>query len=165
MKRKAILIAATLVATAAFSGQYTLAQPQDDYYSGGYGDNNYQQDYFADPNDNLYANYAARQQDKAVGGGRFGWTKLLIAGISGYVAGAKIHTARLTKNNTNMPKLRFKRNQRVVCHMGSNQWSKGTVAKLWAEQEKGYWVPYQVKLDDGKMIFAPTDNDMTIRAA
>lgn len=137
---------------------FALAQQSD--YGGSYGEESYQGD------DNLYANYAARQHDKAVGAGGRGWPKLLMAGVGGYILGAKIHTGRLKKS---VPKLRFRVRQQVECNMGSTgartKWVKGTIAKLWPQQTEGQWVPYQVRLDDGRMIFAPLDSDVTIRAA
>ena len=61
-------------------------------------------------------------------------------------------------------KLRFEIGERVECNCG--QWKPGTVVKLFYVQKKfpkGMCVPYQVKLDDGKLIFAPDDVDRIIR--
>eukprot|EP00566_Odontella_aurita_P029148 CAMPEP_0113566624 /NCGR_PEP_ID=MMETSP0015_2-20120614/22825_1 /TAXON_ID=2838 /ORGANISM="Odontella" /LENGTH=151 /DNA_ID=CAMNT_0000468931 /DNA_START=60 /DNA_END=515 /DNA_ORIENTATION=+ /assembly_acc=CAM_ASM_000160 len=146
-----------LVFAVALIGSCALAQ-QGNY--GGYGNENNNYQGYAGQDDNMYANYAARQREKAVGGG-FGWPKLIVVGVAGYIAGAKIHTARLKHS---MPKLRFKVKQRVKCNMGT-KWAKGTIVKLWGQQAEGQWLPYQIKLDNGEMIFAPADTDVTIRAA
>ncbi|KAL9191456.1 hypothetical protein ACHAXT_001162 [Thalassiosira profunda] len=63
------------------------------------------QDYqdFADgyEQDNLYENYANRQQEKADGGGGIGFGKAIGAfGIS-YLIGAKVHSGRVTKKMKN----------------------------------------------------------------
>jgi hypothetical protein len=62
--------------------------------------------------------------------------------------------------------LRFAVGARVCCRTGQNEWSSGTVVKLWYRE--GAWpawktAPYQVKLDDGHLIFAPQDSDELIR--
>ena len=60
--------------------------------------------------------------------------------------------------------LRFRLGARVECNVGS--WKPGTVVKLFYVQNslpEGTCVPYQVKLDDGKLIFAPADVDRVIR--
>ena len=48
----------------------------------------------------------------------------------------------------------------VECNVG--EWIGGTVIKLWYSE--AHWevqrkVPYQVKLDDGRLVFAPLDHD------
>jgi len=61
--------------------------------------------------------------------------------------------------------LRFKVGDRVECNCGS--WKAGTVVKLFYTQSsfpEGTCAPYQVKLDDGKLIFAPMDTDRVVRA-
>ena len=134
---------------------FALAQQRDYGGDGGY----YQDygDYAGGQGDNLYANYAARQQ----AGGQ-GWGKLILASAGGYLLGANIHTSRLKKS---VPKLRFKLKQRVECNMGGGtKWLKGTIISLWPQQTKGQWVPYEVQLDDGRKTYAPLDHDMTIRA-
>ena len=48
----------------------------------------------------------------------------------------------------------------------SGQWKPGTVVKHFYTQSsfpEGMCVPYQVKLDDGKLIFAPQDKDGVVR--
>lgn len=60
--------------------------------------------------------------------------------------------------------LRFPVGTRVECNCGS--WKAGTVIKHFYTQSsfaEGMCVPYQVKLDDGKLIFAPQDKDGVIR--
>ena len=169
---------------SAFVSYYAVAQ-QNDYGGGGRYDDYYTdgggfggQDY-----DNLYDNYATRQAGKKSvtggGGGRFGWTNLLIATVGGYAAGAVIHTGKFKKKmktklkNTNGvqqqqqqagPRLRFKRHQRVECNMGDGTWMKGTITQLWFEAAMGQWVPYAIKLDGGGETYAPVDHDQVIRA-
>lgn len=60
--------------------------------------------------------------------------------------------------------LRFAIGARVECNCGS--WQPGTIAKHFYVQSsfpEGMCVPYQVKLDSGKLIFAPADADRVIR--
>lgn len=62
-------------------------------------------------------------------------------------------------------KLRFAIGARVECNCGS--WKAGTVVKHFYSQKsfpEGMCVPYQVQLDDKKLIFAPADEDRVIRA-
>mmetsp|Transcript_20962 Transcript_20962/g.31055 ORF Transcript_20962/g.31055 Transcript_20962/m.31055 type:complete len:152 (+) Transcript_20962:130-585(+) len=121
-------------------------------------EDNYNDDYGRNYDDkNLYMDYAAKQQEKAMGS--VGWPKLLLAGVGGYILGSKFP---FTKKG-NAPKLRFKLKQRVECYMGGS-WAKGKIVKLWYPIDEGRWVPYQVLLEDGKMIYAPNDVDHTIRA-
>lgn len=61
------------------------------------------QDYgdYAGQDDNLYADYAAKQQEKAVGaGGGPGIGKIIMTGFGGWLLGAKIHSGRATKKMT-----------------------------------------------------------------
>lgn len=131
---------------------------------GPYGGNDYYQDYGGrQEGDNLYANYAARQNDKAMGAG-LGLVKLFAVGVGGYFAGSKLQKRKLQKG---LPKLRFKVKQRVKCKMDSNKWATGTVVKLWhlnSSSGQYMYLPYQVRLDDGQMIFAPQDHEYTIQA-
>uniref|UniRef100_A0A7S2CS79 CobW C-terminal domain-containing protein n=1 Tax=Haptolina brevifila TaxID=156173 RepID=A0A7S2CS79_9EUKA len=63
-------------------------------------------------------------------------------------------------------KLRFDVGTRVECNCG--QWKAGTVVKQFYVQKsfpEGMCVPYQVQLSDGKLIFAPADEDRVIRLA
>jgi G3E family GTPase len=62
-------------------------------------------------------------------------------------------------------KLRFAVGDRVECNCG--KWKAGTVVKHFYVQKsfpEGYCAPYQVQLDDKKLIFAPSDDDRVIRA-
>ena len=63
--------------------------------------------------------------------------------------------------------LRFDVGDRVECQVGDDTWKTGEVVKLWYRDddtfEDGYVVPYQVLLDDGDLIFAPTDEEYCIR--
>jgi len=67
--------------------------------------------------------------------------------------------------------LRFEIGSRVQCRTGpgsgEDAWSCGTVVRLWY-RENGWpasrVAPYQIKLDDGRLIFAPMDDDRVIRA-
>lgn len=63
-----------------------------------------------------------------------------------------------------LPKLRFALNDRVECN--ADPWAAGRIVQLWY-QEPGWDepVPYQVQLDDGRLIFAPQDVDTTVRRA
>jgi ankyrin repeat protein len=50
----------------------------------------------------------------------------------------------------------------VLCRTGAQEWSSGVVVALvYREPDwpKGKTVPYQVKLDEGPLIFVPVDND------
>ena len=62
--------------------------------------------------------------------------------------------------------LRFKVGDRVKCCGGPNHWESGTVIKLWYTEDsfaQGFYAPYQVELDEGRLIFAPEDSDACIR--
>ena len=150
------------------SVSFTVAQQRDYDYGGNDGGwNNQDYDNYGTgggQDDNLYSNYAAKQEGKANSVGGYGWGKLILAGVGGYITGATIHAGRAKKKN-NIPKLRFQLKQRVECNMGGNTWMKGTIIGLWAEPQKGQWFPYAMQLDDGQQTMAPADNDATIRAA
>lgn len=66
--------------------------------------------------------------------------------------------------------LRFGEGQRVQCRIGDDPvtgWGSGTVVKLLYREESwppGTHAPYQIQLDDGRLIFAPHDIDQIIRA-
>jgi hypothetical protein len=66
---------------------WAAAQQYDDYGDGG----------GAYEPDNLYADYAAKQQQKAVGAGGGGLTKMVLGGAVGWFLGGKVHTRRLQK--------------------------------------------------------------------
>lgn len=60
--------------------------------------------------------------------------------------------------------LRFIPGDRVECNVG--EWASGKVVQLWYfEPAMPEAVPYQVLLDDGRLIFAPEDEDRCVRAA
>mmetsp|Transcript_18311 Transcript_18311/g.18388 ORF Transcript_18311/g.18388 Transcript_18311/m.18388 type:complete len:202 (-) Transcript_18311:94-699(-) len=67
------------------------------------------------------------------------------------------------------PELRFEVNTRVECRIGPNplrDWAPGTVvAQYYSEAgwPAGACAPYQIQLDDGRLIYAPQDNDNVIR--
>ena len=63
------------------------------------------------------------------------------------------------------PKLRFGVGDRVECNAGS--WAAGHVVALWYSEPgwpRGRVAPYQVELDDGRLIYAPADVERLIRA-
>ena len=70
-----------------------------------------------------------------------------------------------------LPKLRFDLDSKVLCRIGENaetDWAAGTVIKLWYREPRwprGSFAPYQVRLDDGREIFAPADMEQVIKAA
>ena len=62
--------------------------------------------------------------------------------------------------------LRFTVGTAVLCRIGPQEWSPGTVQKLWYRESNwpdGAYAPYQIKLQDGREIFAPQDMDQVIR--
>ncbi|KAL3944545.1 MAG: hypothetical protein SGBAC_001365 [Bacillariaceae sp.] len=61
-----------------------------DYPEGGY-DQEYSQD-------NLYHDYAMKQQDKDVGAAQGGWGKVAVGTAIGWLMGGKIHSSRKAKN-------------------------------------------------------------------
>jgi len=70
-----------------------------------------------------------------------------------------------------LPELRFEVGCRVQCRTGAGEgvdaWSPGTVVKQWYREShwpKKRTAPYQIKLDDGRLIFAPLDSDKVIQA-
>lgn len=64
--------------------------------------------------------------------------------------------------------LRFKLGDKVECKTSAG-WLKGTIVNImWRDDESmptGMTVPYQIKLDDGDLIYAPFDDDEIIRSA
>ena len=55
---------------------------------------------------------------------------------------------------------------RVKCFVGGNKWAPGRIIKLHhheASFEPGFFAPYQIRLDDGGLIYAPEDRDTCIR--
>jgi len=62
--------------------------------------------------------------------------------------------------------LRFKVGDKVQCRTGPKDWSDGIVAALLYHDERmppGMVAPYQIKLGDGSLIWAPSDEDCVIR--
>jgi hypothetical protein len=64
--------------------------------------------------------------------------------------------------------LRYEIGTRVECKIGTNlyQWLPGTITQLFYREEN--WplevhAPYQIRLDNNKLIFAPEDSDEVIR--
>lgn len=65
-----------------------------------------------------------------------------------------------------LPQLRFELDTRVECRIGPSQWAVGTIVQLWYRETswpRGSWAPYKVRLDDGRVIYAPGDMDQIIR--
>ena len=61
--------------------------------------------------------------------------------------------------------LRFKVGDRVNCHMGNQAWVSGTITMRNCippeEDEKRF--PYRIRLDNGDLVYAPSDNDGVVR--
>jgi len=61
--------------------------------------------------------------------------------------------------------LRFANGTRVKCRVGADPitgWAPGRIKQLWYREDawpSGTFAPYQVQLDDGRLIFAPRDED------
>ena len=78
-----------------------------------------------------------------------------------------LHNARGALRTRETP-LRFKVGSRVECCFGTDHWASGTVIKLWYTEDsfaQGFYAPYQVELDEGRLIFAPEDSDRCVRRA
>jgi hypothetical protein len=66
--------------------------------------------------------------------------------------------------------LRFEMGSRVECRIGEDPvtgWAAGEVVQLMYREDNwppGVCAPYQIQLDDGRLIFAPHDIDQVIRA-
>jgi len=86
-----------------YGGDYQDYQGGDyqDYQGGDYqgGDPQDYQDYAGDSyqQDNLYHDYAQRQQDKAVGGGGLGMLHVAAGSALGWLVGGKVHAGRVRK--------------------------------------------------------------------
>ena len=64
--------------------------------------------------------------------------------------------------------LRFSVGERVRCRVSPSEWAPGCVAQLWYREPdwpEGQLAPYQVKLDDGGLIYCPADQDTCVRRA
>lgn len=79
-------------------------------------------------------------------------------------------TMALTKEGTALGPLRWRVGDDVECWWRNSEapgcWLRGTVLSHWwrAEQwPKGQYAPYQVRLSNGTLIFAPRDDDSCIR--
>lgn len=62
--------------------------------------------------------------------------------------------------------LRFDVGTRVICRVGPTGWLPGQIVQLWyreAQWPEGALAPYQIRLDDGREIFAPVDIDQVIQ--
>ena len=69
--------------------------------------------------------------------------------------------------NKKLKNLRFGVGDSVACNTGGS-FQKGTVISLMYREEgmpPGMVAPYQVKLDNGSLIYAPEDNDQFVRKA
>ena len=63
--------------------------------------------------------------------------------------------------------LRFAPGARVECRLGPRRWAAGQVVACRYREPSwpaGRFAPYQVRLDDDELIFAPSDRDDVIRA-
>jgi len=63
--------------------------------------------------------------------------------------------------------LRFKVGDKVLCTMKGAKSAPGTIVALWYRDARfapGKCAPYQIRLNTGKLIYAPVDEDNTIRA-
>lgn len=86
--------------------------------------------------------------------------KALAAGFNSCLASPE-------NSRSKIEKLRFGLRQRVECQLGDGDWVSGEVVQLLYRDDcmpPGLVAPYQVKLDDGKLIYAPEDGDHVIRA-
>mmetsp|Transcript_55156 Transcript_55156/g.129132 ORF Transcript_55156/g.129132 Transcript_55156/m.129132 type:complete len:535 (+) Transcript_55156:42-1646(+) len=89
----------------------------------------------------------------------------------GYKASTQQPTSSSPGSLLMEPELRFAVGDRVQCRVGpgsdEDSWAPGTVAKQWYREKQ--WpphrtAPYQIKLDNGQLIFAPMDDDRVIKA-
>jgi hypothetical protein len=65
------------------------------------------------------------------------------------------------------PPVRFQVGARVECRTGQDEWVRGKVILVWYREPHwpvNSWAPYQIQLDDGRLIFAPADTEQVIRA-
>jgi len=81
-------------------------------------------------------------------------------------------TSKDAEKKTEEPKeggLRFKVGSRVKCNLGEGNWAPGTVIKLWYRESD--WkpeqptAPYQIRLDNGMLIWSPMDSNKFIQTA
>ena len=90
-------------------------------------------------------------------------------GIDPHIAGCTFQLvcgddviATSTNESRQPERYRFGTGALVECNMGEN-WMPGTVVRI-DYAEGGVIHPYQVHLDDGQLVFSPTDTDDDIRA-
>ncbi|KAL3917499.1 MAG: hypothetical protein SGPRY_006381 [Prymnesium sp.] len=80
--------------------------------------------------------------------------------FNGCIATSKVYDERAAS-------LRFSVNDKVKCNVGK-KWIKGKVVQLMYRDDnmpQGLIAPYQVELEDGSLIWAPSDVDCVIRKA
>merc|ERR1712167_116663 len=79
---------------------------------------------------------------------------------------ACIATDEIIAKKTKM--LRFAIGDKVECKTGADSWSAGTIVELMYRDDgmpPGMCAPYQVKLSEGDLIYAPADEEDLIRKA
>lgn len=82
--------------------------------------------------------------------------------VDGALICAPVDDDSCIKAATKEFKLRFKSGDRVACRCG--EWKHGTVIHTWwYDTIQGVSQPYQVKLDEGYLVFAPKDSDNCIQ--
>ena len=62
---------------------------------------------------------------------------------------------------------RFRVGDAVECHLGGGRWAPGRVHALLYRDEKmpaGLVAPYRVEIEEGRLIFVPSDHDSLVRA-
>ena len=72
-------------------------------------------------------------------------------------------TSASTQTTTPPENFRYRVGTSVVCYLGTLNWEKGEIVKHNFEQPKGKFHPYQVRLEGGRLIFVPSDDDFSIR--
>ena len=88
--------------------------------------------------------------------------KLTDAAYAGDYVYAPLDNDLYIRRVINKPR-RFKANDRVLCHVGEDDWQPGSVLKTNVRDAEGAIVPYNVQLDDGDMCWVPEDDDSYIR--
>ena len=85
----------------------------------------------------------------------------LVQGFNACIAGPELNRAKIER-------LRFKLHDPVECNMGGDYWVRGQVVQLLYRDElmaQGKVAPYQIELENGELIWAPSDHECVIRAA
>jgi hypothetical protein len=72
-------------------------------------------------------------------------------------------TSASTQTTTPPENFRYRVGTSVVCYLGTLNWAKGEIVKHNFEQPKGKFHPYQVRLEGGRLVFVPSDDDFSIR--